>query len=375
MDSISPKTLRLVLVLVVLAFFVTLLNLLTIPNPLMRPFMRPSATPLPVVPAPGELGVDERATIEVFKRVSPSVAYITNTAIRRDRFFFNTFEIPQGSGSGFVWDDKGHIVTNFHVVQNADSIIVSLQDQTAFPASLVGVDPDYDLAVVRIQALSNQLTPVMIGASKDLQVGQKVLAIGNPFGLDSTLTTGVISALGRTIKSLGDKTIHDVIQTDAAINPGNSGGPLIDSFGRVIGVNTAIVSPSGSSAGIGFAVPIDAVNRVVPHLISTGKVPKPMIGVVLLRDSLARKWKLEGAVVQSVSPNSPAADAGLTGVQESETGDIYIGDVIIGLNGEKIQTSDDLLRLLESKSPGEEIELNLKRSGEERTVKLKLGLQ
>ncbi len=372
-EQYSSRTLRLVFVLVAIAFVVTLLNLFTIPNPFMRPFMRPAATPKPVTQAPGELGVDEKATIEVFKRISPSVVFITNSAIRRD-FSFNIFEIPLGSGSGFVWDDKGHIVTNYHVIQKANSIQVTLQDQTVVPAFVVGGDPDYDLAVLRIQANPSQLQPVIIGESKELQVGQKVLAIGNPFGLDSTLTTGVISALGRNIKSLSDTVIHDVIQTDAAINPGNSGGPLLDSYGRVIGVNTAIISPSGSSAGIGFAVPIDTVNRIVPQLISDGKVAKPLIGIRPFPDRMVERWGIEGVPIQRVIPNSPADKADLNDAEETADGEILM-DVIVELDGEEVSNFDDLLRILEKKEPGQEVDITVERDGTQRTISLELGVQ
>ena len=219
------------------------------------------------------LGADERNTIDLFQKIAPAVVSIKNAALRRDFFSLNIYEIPQGAGSGFVWDDQGHVVTNFHVIYQADKIEVVLDNQHTYEARLIGGAPEFDLAVVKIDAPKESLQPIALGSSKDLRVGQKVLAIGNPFGLDHSLSTGVVSALGRSIQSLTGRKINDVIQTDAAINPGNSGGPLLDSFGRLIGVNTAIYSPSGGSAGIGFAIPGDTVRRIVPQLITKSSKP------------------------------------------------------------------------------------------------------
>ncbi len=224
------------------------------------------------VTARGELFTDEKSTISLFKQASPSVVHITAITVQRDFFSLNLYQIPEGTGSGFVWDTNGNIITNFHVIQNADAAQVTLADQSAWKARRVGAAPDKDLAVLRIDAPANRLKAIPLGTSKDLQVGQRVFAIGNPFGLDQSLTTGVISALGREIESVTRRPIQGVIQTDAAINPGNSGGPLLDSAGRLIGVNTAIYSPSGGSAGIGFAIPADTVNRIVPELIRYGKI-------------------------------------------------------------------------------------------------------
>jgi S1-C subfamily serine protease len=236
--------------------------------PAAPPPHKPTPEVHPIV-ARGDLAQDEQATITLFKQASPSVVYITTLA-RRAVGFFDVMEVPQGTGSGFIWDEKGHVVTNFHVLQGASSARVTLHDQTEWPAELVGVAPDQDLAVLRIRAPAQKLSPILVGTSRNLQVGQRVLAIGNPFGLDFTLTTGIISALGRSISALTGRKIPNVIQTDAAINPGNSGGPLLDSAGRLIGVNTQIASPSGASAGISFAVPVDTVNRVIPELIQHG---------------------------------------------------------------------------------------------------------
>jgi S1-C subfamily serine protease len=230
----------------------------------------PNAVPRAVTPR-GDLAEDEKTTIAIFRQASPSVVHITTLALRQDAFSLDLFQIPRGTGSGFVWDQDGHVVTNYHVIQGADAARVTLADQSSWTARLVGAYPDKDLAVLMIDAPKNRLRPIPVGTSHDLQVGQKVFAIGNPFGLDQSLTTGVISALGREIESVTRQTIKDMIQTDAAINPGNSGGPLLDSAGRLIGVNTAIFSPSGAYAGIGFAIPVDEVNRVVPKLIRHGK--------------------------------------------------------------------------------------------------------
>src|SRR4029453_12066194 len=256
----------------------------------------PNAAPRTITPR-GALNAEERATIALFRQVSPSVVYITTLARQRDFFSLNIAEIPQGSGSGFIWDPEGHVISNFHVLQGASSAKVTLADHSVWDAQLVGVAPDHDLAVLYIRAPKNQLRPLAIGTSADLEVGQSVFAIGNPFGLDQTLTTGVISALGREINATTGRTIAGVIQTDAAINPGNSGGPLLDSAGRLIGVNTAIVSPSGSNSGIGFAVPVDTVNRVVPELISKGRVPTPGIGIVAANEAVATRLGIEGVVV------------------------------------------------------------------------------
>src|SRR5581483_6226653 len=251
----------------------------------------PSAQPLPVTPR-GDLAEDEKATIAIFKNASPSVVHITNLAVRQDRFSLDLLQIPQGTGSGFIWGqrdgDSRHVVTNFHVIKGGDAASVTLADHSTWKARVVSTYPDKDLAVLFIDAGKDRLPPLDIGTSNDLQVGQKVFAIGNPFGLDRSLSTGVISALGREIESVTRRAIKDVIQTDAAINPGNSGGPLLDSQGRLIGVNTAIASPSGAWSGIGFAIPVDEVNRVVPKLIRDGKIIRPGLGIGIVPDRIAQ---------------------------------------------------------------------------------------
>ncbi len=244
----------------------------------------------------GDLAADEKSMIAIFRQASPSVVHITTLAVRQDAFSFDVLQIPQGTGSGFVWDADGHVVTNFHVIQEADAATVTMADHSNWKAHLVGAYPDKDLAVLRVDAPPASLHPIPIGTSHDLQVGQKVFAIGNPFGLDQSLTTGIISALGREIQSVTQRPIKDVIQTDAAINPGNSGGPLLDSAGRLIGVNTAIYSPSGVSAGIGFAIPVDEVNRLVPQLIRHGRVIRPGLGIQVGPDRLAAELGLSGVL-------------------------------------------------------------------------------
>ncbi len=332
----------------------------------------PFSSPYRHFTAADQLSPEELNTIAMFEKAAKSVVYITNTALRRDFWSLNTFEVPQGSGSGFIWDRQGHIVTNFHVVYRANSIQVVLDDQTSHDAKIVGVDPDHDLAVLKISAPKPSLQPLEIGTSQDLLVGQRVLAIGNPFGLDHTLTTGVVSALGRSIKSINDRTIEGAIQTDAAINPGNSGGPLLNSSGELIGVNTQIISPSGAYAGIGFAVPVGIVKRVVPQLIQFGKVIRPGLGISLIPDSISRRWGVTGVVIANVQRGSVAAKAGLQSLQETRSGKILLGDVITSINGEQVQTFDDLARILDRHNVGDRITLGFRRKGKERTLSIKL---
>ncbi len=332
-----------------------------------------AAVPRPVA-ARGDLSQEEKATVELFKAASPSVVYITSLA-RRSVGWFDVMEVPQGTGSGFVWDQSGHIVTNFHVIQDAQATKVTFSGQATYRATLVGVAPEKDLAVLRISAPREKLVPILLGTSGNLQVGQRVFAIGNPFGLDQTLTTGIVSALGRRIQSATDRAIEGVIQTDAAINPGNSGGPLLDSAGRLVGVNTAIASPSGGSAGIGFAVPVDTVNLVVPQLILHGRMVRPQLGVVLADDSIAIRLGVEGALVLRVDPGSGAARAGLRGTRRTEEGDLLLGDVIQSFGGRPVASSGDLLNALEEKKAGETVSIKYLRDGRtgEARVTLKDG--
>lgn len=321
-----------------------------------------SAQPRAITPR-GDLAGDEIATIDLFRSVSPSVVHITNVRTRRSRFSMNVMEIPQGTGSGFVWDDAGHIVTNYHVIQNADRAEVTFSDNTVFSGNIIGVAPDKDLAVIKIDAPRDKLSPISVGRSNNLQVGQKVFAIGNPFGLDQTLTTGVISGLGREIQSVSKRPIYDVIQTDASINPGNSGGPLLDSAGRLVGVNTAIYSPSGANAGVGFAVPVDTVNRIVPQLIEHGRVVRPGLGIQIGSDQIAAQLNLEGVLVVEVFANTAAASAGLRGVRSSPSGAWDLGDVIVGIDATPIRSSSDLFRALDNHSVGDRVKLTVERDG------------
>lgn len=328
------------------------------------------ATPRSVT-ARGDLAGDEQATIQLFKNSSPSVVYITSISLRRNLFSLNAYEIPQGTGSGFIWDNDGRIVTNYHVISDANRIEVTLADQSTWKGVLVGAAPDRDIAVLKISAPASKLKPIAIGESDSLLVGQKVFAIGNPFGLDQTLTTGIVSALGREISSANGRTIHDVIQTDAAINPGNSGGPLLDSAGRLIGVNTAIYSPSGGSAGVGFAVPVSEVNRIVPQIIRQGRVIKPGLGVTLANESLNRRLDIEGVLIITVYPGSPAEAAGLRG-SVRDAGGIILGDIIVAVNDRKVQTYNELRDELERYEVGSNVILTVVRQGEPVPVEVML---
>ncbi len=325
------------------------------------------------VSARAELTPQELSTTALFERVSPSVVNITSKAVRRDFFSLNVMEIPRGTGSGFVWDHAGHMVTNFHVVRGGQSYEVTLADHSTWAATPVGGAPEKDLAVLRIEAPADRLHPIEIGTSNDLLVGQNVLAIGNPFGLDQTLTTGIISALGREIESVDGVPIRDVIQTDAAINPGNSGGPLLDSAGRLIGVNAAIISPSGGYAGIGFAIPVDTVNWVVPDLIAYGEIRRPTIGIELAPDSVNRRLRLDGLLVMQVVPGSGADQAGLRPTVRDRAGQVQLGDVIVGVEGEPVRSASELRLRLEQRRGGDVVEINLNRGGRDETIRVRLG--
>lgn len=300
---------------------------------------------------------DEKNNIAVFENASPSVVFVTNTQLRRQRFSLNVMEIPRGSGTGFIWDDSGLIVTNFHVVYGASRITITLQSNKSYQAEVVGTAPEKDIALLKIDAPEEELQPLPLGDSASLAVGRKVLAIGNPFALDTTLTVGVVSALGREIKSITNRTIKNVIQTDAAINPGNSGGPLLDSHGRLVGVNTAIYSPSGASAGIGFAIPVNTVAKIVPQLIEHGKLIRPVLGIETLTDYWTRRLRVKGVAILAVREGMPADLAGMVGVREDRRGNIHLGDVIIAINGEGVTNEDSLLTQLEQYKPGDVVEV------------------
>jgi len=317
----------------------------------------------------------ELRTIELFETAAPSVVFITTSSLRQDYYSMKVTEIPEGTGSGFIWNEEGHIVTNFHVIESVlerrgGKVTVTLSDQSTWDAKVIGVEPNKDLAVLSIDAPKEKIVPIPIANSSALRVGQSVYAIGNPFGLDQTLTTGVISALGREIDSRSGIPIKDVIQTDAAINPGNSGGPLLDSSGRLIGVNTAIYSPSGAYAGIGFSIPVDVVNWIVPDLIEYGEVRRPILGVELLPDQYHEE---EGAMIRAVSPKSPAEQVGLKGIIRARNGGYSYGDIIKSINGESVKTSSDLILELEKYNPGDEIKLAFEREGELQETSLTLG--
>ena len=332
----------------------------------------PKVAPRSVAPR-GELMAEEKSTITLFKQASPSVVNITSIGIERDMFTLNQYQIPQGTGSGFIWDNTGNVITNFHVIQNADAAQVTLADQSTFKARVVGVSPDKDLAVLRIDAPTAKLQAIPLGTSRDLQVGQSVFAIGNPFGLDQTLTTGVISALNREIESVTRRPIQGVIQSDAAINPGNSGGPLLDSAGRLIGVNTAIYSPSGASAGIGFAIPADTVNRIVTELIRSGKVTRPGLGVQIADEQIAQRLGVSGVLIVDVAPGSAAAKAGIQPTRRDNAGRVRLGDIITAIDGKKIESPNDLFLALEKYKVGESVNVTVLRN--DRTIQLKIALE
>ena len=330
------------------------------------------------VTARGDLSDEEKSQIELFRAASPSVVYITTSTVGQDRFNLNLFEIPQGSGSGFVWDSNGHVVTNYHVIRGAQVAKVSLADGSSWNARYVGAAPDKDIAVLKIDAPQARLTPIPVGESADLEVGQKVFAIGNPFGLNLSLTTGVLSGLGREIQSPAKITIHDVIQTDAAINPGNSGGPLLDSAGRLIGINAAIYSPSGASAGIGFAIPVDTVNRIVPQLIRTGKIDRPGLGIHFWTDDivaeLVRQKVLSkpGVLVRDVLPDGGAGKAGMRGTKRTPDGRVEWGDLIVAINDNPITKTADLFAALQSYTVGTTVTVSVLRDGKPQKLQVEL---
>jgi S1-C subfamily serine protease len=314
---------------------------------------------------PGALTEEERNTIAVFRTVAPSTVFVTQKRVVVDYFAGTSEEIASGSGSGFIWDDQGHIVTNYHVIQGAQALEVTLQDQQSFEARVVGAEPRKDIAVLKIEAPRAALKPVRVPRSGQLvEVGQKAIAIGNPFGLDHTLTKGTISALGRKVQGVGGVTIRDMIQTDAAINPGNSGGPLLDSAGQLIGMNTMIFSRSGSSAGIGFAVPVSTIARVVPQIIRTGRAEQVGMGIEIdPAQRLERRAGVQGVIVLGVSAGSPAEKAGLQGVRQTRRG-IQLGDVIVGVDDKPVASYDDLYNGLDGHKPGDRVNIKLRRGNQ-----------
>lgn len=306
---------------------------------------------------------DEQNTVDIFDNAGPGTVFVTQNQIVRDRYTMRATEVPAGSGSGFIWDTDGHIVTNYHVIDGSSHLTVTLYNQKTYPAKLVGGEPKKDIAVLKIDAPADELTPIpRPDDTYELAVGQKAIAIGNPFGLDHTITTGIISAMGRDQLGYGGETIRDMIQTDASINPGNSGGPLLDSSGQLIGMNTMIFSKSGASAGIGFAVPFSTIKRVVPQIIRTGKAQQIGLGISILPDAIARRNGIQGVIVRQVANNSPAARAGLRGVEQNYRG-TYIGDVIVGIDDKKVTNYDTLYNALDTHQPGDTIQVKIRREG------------
>ena len=330
------------------------------------------AQPRPVTPR-GALAADEKATIRLFENSRNSVVYITTRAQVRDFWSRDIFSVPRGTGSGFIWDEFGHVVTNYHVIEDASAATVRLANGKDYPATLVGASQLHDIAVLQIKISQKYSPPLPIGTSHDLKVGQDVYAIGNPFGLDWTLTNGIVSALDRSLTEENGNTVEHLIQTNAAINPGNSGGPLLDSAGRLIGINTAIYSPSGANAGIGFAVPVDTVNRVVPQLISRGKYTRPVIGIEIDEDINRRMTAImgiKGVVILNVPRGSPAAAAGLKGVVATRDGSIIPGDIITSIEGKPVDSVSKLAARLDDFRVGDKITLTVMRDGKSREVRV-----
>lgn len=344
------------------------------------PGSSPIAEPLKVTPAAAFTNQEER-TISVFETASPSVVYITTTDKVLDFWTRNVSERPSGTGTGFVWDKNGHIVTNYHVVEGYKTAKVRLSDQRIFDVDVVGASPRHDLAVLKMRETKEVPPPVRIGTSSELKVGQTVLAIGNPFGLDHTLTTGVVSALGRSIDGEGstNTTMEDLIQTDAAINPGNSGGPLLDSSGRVIGVNVAIYSPSGASAGIGFAIPVDTVNRVVPQLVQNGRYIRPVLGITMNDEVTGRvvdRLGVQGVLVLEVAPDSPAQKSGLKGTTVKANDELILGDIIQAIDGKLVTNTSELTAAMDKYKLNDTVKVQFLRDGvNQQEVDVKLTMQ
>lgn len=319
---------------------------------------------------------EEIGNINVFKVASPSVVNIStarSVAARRGDVTLNLGRMPSGTGSGFIWDEQGHIVTNFHVVEGSDFVSVKLTDGSEWDAKVLGSAPEFDIAVLKVEAPQGRLRPLAVGRSDNLEVGQKVYAIGNPFGLDQTLTTGIVSGLGREIDSRSGSPIRGVVQTDAAINPGNSGGPLLDSQGRVIGVNTAILSRSGASAGVGFAVPVNTISATVPLLINGEMVDRGYLGIALAPMQISRQATEIGVLVLGIAEGSPASQSGIRGTRQDDDGEIVWGDVVVSLEGEMVQNSEALLERLQEYHAGDNVVLGLKRGDEYVRVPIRLA--
>lgn len=364
--------------LLILLLFAGAILVMRLARPFLSTTRDPEAIARPIA-ARGDLAQDESATIELFRAASPSVVHISTTETVYDSWRLRPLEIPQGEGSGFVWDDRGYIVTNYHVIREASRAYVFLEESsTPYEARYVGGNSDCDIAVIKIDPPRSGLRSLLVGSSTNLQVGQKVFAIGNPFGLDHTLTTGIISGLGREILSVSDRPIRNVIQTDAAINPGNSGGPLLDSAGLLIGMNTAIFTPGGANrgegfnVGVGFAVPVDTINKVVPDLIRNGTYVAPRIGIYSASPQVARALGVSGVVVRSVEPGSGAEVAGLRALEFGPAGRV-LADVITSVDGQKVADLEDILDLLSERKVGDVVRVEVVRGGEKlvRDIELK----
>jgi len=342
--------------------------------PLVEPLFVPGEAEIRTVTPRGDLAEDEKSTIALFENARGSVVFISTREQVVDVWTRNVFSVPRGTGSGFIWDDAGHVVTNYHVIEGASEALVKLSDSRSYRAALVGASPAHDIAVLRIGVGFRRPPPVPLGTSHDLKVGQKVFAIGNPFGLDWTLTTGIISALDRSLNADGDRSIEHLIQTDAAINPGNSGGPLLDSAGRLIGINTAIYSPSGASAGIGFAVPVDTVNRVVPQIIRHGKYLNPVLGIQVDEGINRQVFEGEerGVLILRVQPGSTAERAGLRGAVIGRDGGIRIADIIIAIDGKSVESVARLRDRLDEYRVGDTVELTVQRGEQMLSVPVEL---
>jgi S1-C subfamily serine protease len=345
--------------------------------PFLRPTHDPDAVPRTIA-ARGDLAADEHATIELFRQASPAVVHIDTRTMVYDRWTLRPMEVPLGTGSGIVWDDRGYIVTNVHVIQDTSRLTISFAGRPeTLEARVVGREPEYDIAVLKVDPPAGGLTAIPVGTSKDLLVGQRVFAIGNPFGLDHTLTTGIISGLGREIPSMTGGSIRGVIQTDAAINPGNSGGPLLDSAGRLIGMNTAIATPpgvangQGFNVGVGFAVPVDTINKIVPSLIRKGSYVPPAMGIRSAPEQVARALRIDGVVVESVLPGGGAESAGLRSLEFTRAGDI-IADVITSVDGEPVSSLDDLREILSNRKSGDTVPVEILRDGTKQKLDVRL---
>ncbi len=339
--------------------------------------IRPTTDPVPPPSSRAPIE-DERNTVAVFKAASPATVFVTQFNLTYDIFSMRATEAPAGTGTGFIWDAAGHVVTNYHVAMSGrrrpKKVLVTLENQKSYPAQIVGVDPTKDIAVLKINASGEKLTAIRLPARDyKLEVGQKAVAIGNPFGLDHTLTVGVVSALGRAVRGVGGVTIRDMIQTDAAINPGNSGGPLLGSSGQLLGMNTMIFSQSGNSAGVGFAVPVQTIRRVVPQIIQNGKPTRVGLGIDRLDDSIAARLGIKGVIIRTVAPNSPAARAGLQGLRRSRQGPL-IGDVIVEIGETRIEDFDDLHNALDRRKAGDEVQVSVLRMSTNKILTVPISL-